>query len=59
MKESLRMSEITIAARSANKDLSFFRTSDILKLYYILKLRVNPISIFVYVSWAVGVQVCK
>jgi len=37
MYESLRISKVTIA--------SFFRTSDILKLSYILKLRVNPINI--------------
>jgi len=29
--------------RSANKDACFFRTSDILKLSYIIELGVNPI----------------
>jgi len=32
--------------RSANKDATSIRTSDILKVPYIHKLRVNPIIIF-------------
>jgi len=35
---------ISQVEKSTNEDASFFRTSDILKLSYIIKLRVNPLN---------------